>query len=78
VGSVTVLRDGRPLRTVALVTARPVPGPGAIRKALSQLGIPLTLLLVLGVLAAGVLGARRVGVRMRLVRDEERPTTRAR
>jgi serine-type D-Ala-D-Ala carboxypeptidase (penicillin-binding protein 5/6) len=78
VGAVTVVRDGRPLRTVALVTARPVPGPGALRKAFSQLGVPFTVLLVLGVLAAGVLGARRLGVRMRVVREEERETTQAR
>jgi D-alanyl-D-alanine carboxypeptidase (penicillin-binding protein 5/6) len=78
VGSVTLLRDGEPLRTVALVTARPVPGPGAIREALALLGIPFTLMLILVVLAAGVLGARRLGVRMRVVRDEERETTQAR
>jgi serine-type D-Ala-D-Ala carboxypeptidase (penicillin-binding protein 5/6) len=78
VGSVTVLRDGRPLRTVALVTARPVPGPGTLRKVISELGLPLLLLLVLGVLAAGVVGARRLGVRMRLIRDEERSKTGAR
>jgi serine-type D-Ala-D-Ala carboxypeptidase (penicillin-binding protein 5/6) len=78
VGSVTVLRDGRPVRTVALVTARPVPGPGALRKVVSQLGLPLLLLLALGVLAAALLGARRLGVRMRLVRDQERSKTGAR
>jgi D-alanyl-D-alanine carboxypeptidase (penicillin-binding protein 5/6) len=78
VGSVTVLRNGEPLRTVALVTARPVPGPGTLRKALSLLGIPFTLLLVLIVLVASVLTARRFGVRMRVVRDEERETTQAR
>jgi D-alanyl-D-alanine carboxypeptidase (penicillin-binding protein 5/6) len=78
VGSVTVLRAGRPVRTVALVTARPVPAPGALRKAFSQLGVPFTLLLVLGVLAAAVLAARRSGLRMRLVRDDERRKTRAR
>jgi serine-type D-Ala-D-Ala carboxypeptidase (penicillin-binding protein 5/6) len=78
VGAVTVLRDGEPVRTVALVTARPVPGPGALRKVFAQLGVPLTLLLVLFVLAAGVVGARRLGVRMRLVREGERPKTGAR
>jgi D-alanyl-D-alanine carboxypeptidase (penicillin-binding protein 5/6) len=77
VGSVTVLRGGKPLRTVQLVTARPVPGPGALRKAFSLLGVPFTLLLVVGVLATAVLGARRMGVRLRLVRDDERQTTRA-
>jgi serine-type D-Ala-D-Ala carboxypeptidase (penicillin-binding protein 5/6) len=75
VGSVTVLRGGKPVRTVPLVTARPVPGPGALRRAFSLLGVPFTLLLVLGVLVAAVLGARRLGLRLRLVRDEERQTT---
>jgi D-alanyl-D-alanine carboxypeptidase (penicillin-binding protein 5/6) len=78
VGSVTVLRAGVPVRTVPLVTARPVPGPGVLRKAFSLLGVPFTLLLVLGVLSAALLGARRRGVRLRLVREEERGTTRAR
>jgi D-alanyl-D-alanine carboxypeptidase (penicillin-binding protein 5/6) len=78
VGSVTLLRDGKPLRTVALVTARPVPDPGTFRKAMSLLGIPFTLLLILAVLAASVLGARRLGVRMRVVREEERETTEVR
>jgi hypothetical protein len=44
----------------------------------SRLGVPLILMLVLGVLAAGAVGARRRGVRMRLVRDEERRKTGAR
>jgi serine-type D-Ala-D-Ala carboxypeptidase (penicillin-binding protein 5/6) len=78
VGSVTLLRAGRPVGTVALVTARPVPGPGTLRKALSQLGVPFVLLLLVGALAAAALGARRLGVRFRLVRDEESQTTRAR
>ena len=77
VGTVTVLREGRPVRTVALVTARAVPGPGAFRKAFALLGVPFMVLIVLGVLTAGVLGARRLGVRMRLVRDEEREAPRA-
>jgi D-alanyl-D-alanine carboxypeptidase (penicillin-binding protein 5/6) len=77
VGTVTVLREGRPVRTVALVTAREVPGPGAFRKAFALLGVPFTVLIVLGVLTAGVLGAKRLGVRMRLVRDEEREAPRA-
>ena len=77
VGSVTVLRAGRQVGTVPLVTARAVPDPGPVRKALSGLGVPFALLLLVGLLAAAALGARRLGVRLRVVRDQESRTTRA-
>jgi serine-type D-Ala-D-Ala carboxypeptidase (penicillin-binding protein 5/6) len=70
VGSVTVLRGGRPVRRVALVTARDVPGAGALRIALSVLGLPLTLLLVLGILGGATLLALRRRMRVRFVRDQ--------
>jgi serine-type D-Ala-D-Ala carboxypeptidase (penicillin-binding protein 5/6) len=63
VGTVTVLRDGRPVGRVDLVTASEVPGAGALRVLLSVLGVPLTLLAVLGILGAAALAARRLRVR---------------
>jgi serine-type D-Ala-D-Ala carboxypeptidase (penicillin-binding protein 5/6) len=68
VGTVEVVHDGRVVRRVALVTAAPVPGAGTLRVVLSTLGVPLTLLLVLGILVAGALTVTRLRVRLRLVR----------
>jgi D-alanyl-D-alanine carboxypeptidase (penicillin-binding protein 5/6) len=68
VGWVTVLVDGRAARRVALVTQSKVPGAGTFRVLLSVLGVPLTLILVLAILSAAVLVARRYSVRLRLVR----------
>jgi D-alanyl-D-alanine carboxypeptidase (penicillin-binding protein 5/6) len=59
VGSVTVMRDGRPLRRVDLVTAAEVPGAGL----LSKVGLPLTLLVALGILGAAVLLTLRARTR---------------
>jgi D-alanyl-D-alanine carboxypeptidase (penicillin-binding protein 5/6) len=55
VGSVAVVRRGRVVRRVDLVTAAEVPGAGPIRVVTSRLGVPLTLLLALGILGAGSL-----------------------
>jgi len=68
VGSVTVLVDGRPVRRVALVTADDVPGAGTLRVLLSVLGVPLTLLIAVGILVAAVLAILRVRVRIRIAR----------
>ena len=68
VGSVSVLVDGRVVRRVALVTASDVPGAGTVRVVLSALGVPLTLLLLVGILLAVGLTALRIRVRLRLVR----------
>jgi D-alanyl-D-alanine carboxypeptidase (penicillin-binding protein 5/6) len=68
VGSVTVLVDGRAVRRVALVTESKVPGAGTFRVLLSVLGVPLTLIVLLAILSAAVLVARRFRVRLRLVR----------
>ena len=68
VGSVTVLVDGRPVRRVALVTAEDVPGAGTIRVLLSVLGVPLTLLIAVGILVAAILAILRVRVRIRIAR----------
>jgi serine-type D-Ala-D-Ala carboxypeptidase (penicillin-binding protein 5/6) len=68
VGSVTVLVDGAPVRRVALVTAAEVPGAGTLRVVTSVVGVPLTLLAGLAILVAAVLAARRIRLRLRLVR----------
>jgi serine-type D-Ala-D-Ala carboxypeptidase (penicillin-binding protein 5/6) len=69
VGWVTVVRDGKAVRRVGLVTARAVPGPGALTRAFDAVGIPLLVLLLLGALTAAVLAARRLRGRLRLVRE---------
>jgi D-alanyl-D-alanine carboxypeptidase (penicillin-binding protein 5/6) len=68
VGSVTVLVDGKPVRRVALVTAEDVPGAGTLRVLLSVLGVPLTLLIAVGILVAAILAILRVRVRIRIAR----------
>lgn len=68
VGSVTVLVDGAPVRRVALVTAAEVPGAGTLRVLTSVVGVPLTLLAGLAILVAAVLAAKRIRLRLRLVR----------
>jgi D-alanyl-D-alanine carboxypeptidase (penicillin-binding protein 5/6) len=68
VGSVTVLVDGEPVRRVALVTAAEVPGAGTLRVLLSELGVPLTLLIALAILAAAVLLILRGRIRIRIVK----------
>jgi hypothetical protein len=65
---VTVLVDGRPVRRVALVTASDVPGAGTLRVLLSILGVPLTLLIGVGILVAAILAMLRVRVRIRIAR----------
>jgi D-alanyl-D-alanine carboxypeptidase (penicillin-binding protein 5/6) len=59
VGRVTVLVDGKPVRRVALVTAGKVPGAGPLRVFFSSVGVPFTVLVLLGALAAGVFAVRR-------------------
>jgi D-alanyl-D-alanine carboxypeptidase (penicillin-binding protein 5/6) len=68
VGSVTVFVDGRPVRRMALVTARDVPEAGTWRVLLSELGVPLTVLLVGAILLGAALAATRLRVRVRLVK----------
>jgi D-alanyl-D-alanine carboxypeptidase (penicillin-binding protein 5/6) len=68
VGSVTVLLDGRPVRRVALITARPVPGAGTLRVLLSELGVPLTLIIALAILLAAILAMLRYRFRIRIAR----------
>lgn len=68
VGTVTVVVDGEPVRRIALVTTADVPGAGTLTVLLSELGVPLTVLLLLAILLGAVLIAQRLGVRFRLVR----------
>jgi D-alanyl-D-alanine carboxypeptidase (penicillin-binding protein 5/6) len=68
VGTVTVLVDGEPIRRVALVTAAEVPGAGTLRVLLSVLGVPLTLLIALAILAGAVLAILRLRIRIRIVK----------
>jgi serine-type D-Ala-D-Ala carboxypeptidase (penicillin-binding protein 5/6) len=68
VGSVTVLVDGKAVRRVALVTATDVPRAGTLRVVLSELGVPLTLLIVLAILVAAVLALLRLRIRIRIAK----------
>jgi serine-type D-Ala-D-Ala carboxypeptidase (penicillin-binding protein 5/6) len=68
VGSVTVLVDGRRVRRVALVTAEAIPEPGTLHVLLSDLGVPLTVLIVLAILVAAVLALLRVRIRIRIAK----------
>jgi serine-type D-Ala-D-Ala carboxypeptidase (penicillin-binding protein 5/6) len=68
VGSVTVLVDGRPVRRVALVTAAEVPGAGPLRVLMSDLGVPLTVLIALLIVVAVILAILRVRIRIRVAR----------
>ena len=66
------LRDragGRPaVRRVALVTAADVPGAGTLRVLVSDLGVPLTVLIAVGILVAAVLAILRFRIRIRIAR----------
>jgi D-alanyl-D-alanine carboxypeptidase (penicillin-binding protein 5/6) len=69
VGSVTILRGGKPVSTVGLVTARAIPATPALTKLFDAVGIPFLVLLALGMLIAAALAARRLRGRVRLVRE---------
>ena len=68
VGSVTVLVDGRREGRVALVTAEDVPGAGTLRVLLSDVGVPLTVLIVLAILVAAVLVPLRLRIRIHIAK----------
>jgi hypothetical protein len=68
VGSVTVVVDGRPVRRVALVTAADVPGAGTLRVVVSELGVPLIVLIAVAVLFAVILAILRLRIRIRIAR----------
>ena len=68
VGSVTVVVAGKRVRRVALVTAEEVPGAGTLRVLLSDLGVPLTVLIALAILAAAILAMLRYRIRIRIAK----------
>jgi D-alanyl-D-alanine carboxypeptidase (penicillin-binding protein 5/6) len=68
VGSVTVLVDGRRVGRVALVTAEKVPGAGTLRVLLSDVGVPLTVVILLAILVGAVLALLRLRIRIRIAR----------
>ena len=60
VGRIAVLRDGKVVRRVPLVTAAEVPGAGPLRVVLSTLGLAIVpLLVVLALLVAAIVRRRR-------------------
>lgn len=61
VGTITILRDGKPIARAAAVTAERVPGAGVARRVVSDLGIALTAVLLLGMVLAGA----TLGIRLR-------------
>ncbi|MGI8946020.1 MAG: D-alanyl-D-alanine carboxypeptidase family protein [Thermoleophilaceae bacterium] len=65
VGRVTVVRGKRTVARVPLVTAAEVPGAGALRIVVADLGLPLTLLLLAVIVSVGVLAAGRLQSRRR-------------
>jgi len=68
VGSVTVLVGGRRVRRVALVTAEEVPGAGTLKVLLSEVGVPLTVLILLAILVGALLALRRVRIRIHIAK----------
>jgi D-alanyl-D-alanine carboxypeptidase (penicillin-binding protein 5/6) len=68
VGSVTVVVDGRPVRRVALVTAADVPGAGTLRVVVSELGVPLIVLIAVALLVGVILTILRLRIRIRIAR----------
>jgi D-alanyl-D-alanine carboxypeptidase (penicillin-binding protein 5/6) len=82
VGTVAVLRDGRVVKRVPLLTGEQVPGAGPLRKIASALGIPLTALVLLVIVSlaavAGMQIERRRRARSRAARRRERERARAR
>jgi serine-type D-Ala-D-Ala carboxypeptidase (penicillin-binding protein 5/6) len=68
VGSVTVLVDGKRVRRVALVTGEAIPEAGTLRVLLSDLGVPLTVLIVLAILVAALLALLRLRIRIRIAK----------
>jgi serine-type D-Ala-D-Ala carboxypeptidase (penicillin-binding protein 5/6) len=68
VGSVTVLVGGRRVRRVALVTGEEVPGAGTLKVLLSEVGVPLTVLVLLAILVGALLALRRVRIRIRIAK----------
>jgi D-alanyl-D-alanine carboxypeptidase (penicillin-binding protein 5/6) len=65
VGAVAVLRDGKVVRRVPLVTAAEVPGAGPLRVLVDELGTFLTVVLIGVILAVAAMGLTRTRSRRR-------------
>ncbi len=78
VGTVAVLRDGKVVRRVALVTGEQVPGAGVPRKIASALGISLTALVLLVIVSLTAIVGMRVRRRRRTRVQEARRRSRQR
>jgi len=82
VGAVAVLRDGKVIRRVPLLTAERVPGAGLPRRVASSLGLSLTALVLLVIVSlAAIVGIRvrqRRRTRIQLERRRARERERAR
>jgi D-alanyl-D-alanine carboxypeptidase (penicillin-binding protein 5/6) len=74
VGRITVLREGKVVDRVALVTAAEVPGAGPLRRVASAVGGTLTLVLLLFIVSAGAF----VGITARKARRERERSRRRR
>ncbi|HEV2723059.1 MAG TPA: D-alanyl-D-alanine carboxypeptidase family protein [Thermoleophilaceae bacterium] len=78
VGRVSVLRGGRVVRRVPLVTAAEVQGAGPLRVVVHDLGLPLTLLLVVVIVSVVTLTANLLRRRQRARDRADRRRARAR
>lgn len=80
VGAVAVLRDGKVVRRVPLVTAAEVPGAGPLRVLADELGTLLTVVLIGVILALAATGLARIRSRRREreLADRRRARERAR
>jgi hypothetical protein len=60
--------EGRRVRRIPLVTGTDVPGAGTLRVLLTDLGVPLTVFILVAILLGAALVALRLRVRFRVVR----------
>ena len=77
VGRVSVLRDGRVVARVPLVTAAEVQGAGPLRVVVHDLGLPLTLLLVVVIVSLVAMTASLIRRRQRARDRDDRRRARA-
>ncbi len=78
VGSVVLLRDGKVVRRVALLTGEQVPGAGPLRRIASALGISLTALVLLVIVSIVAITGIQIRRRRRARSQEARRRARAR
>ncbi len=78
VGTVAVLRDGKVVRRVPLLTGEQVPGAGPLRRVASALGISLTALVLLVIVSIVAITGIQIRRRRRARSQEARRRARAR